>query len=369
MASYAPPRLFECLPYDIHFEVVRHLDFVSALKLASTTRFFHQTLDPRVIHSGEEVEKFIRERDKADQSRVEGLFACYHCYRFLPKDRFAKKATFERQSKKGQKITDEGRRYCFDCSAKYRVYEHLRPISNGKLRYYFCHNCGQYKTKSAKCEGPPLDIDWEHDEVPASCGLKPVTQRSGLDTLPAHLLKMIVSHIGYDDALHLAMVTRTLKETVQPVKWVALHTRFRFLRDKWAMDTLDVEIDAMEAFPCYMCCRTRPRSKFTKNQLHMVDKYRQSSWKMRCQGCVQRIYHGHGKNLMKTEYKRRRMCEICKCVRRGRETCGGCMELYVKGAIDRRTMYPDTTLNRHHDYGIFLNRLDGLFDGQDWEEG
>ncbi|KAH7019311.1 hypothetical protein EDB80DRAFT_196800 [Ilyonectria destructans] len=363
MCSNAPQRSFECLPFDIHFEVVRHLDFASALNLASTNRFFHQILDLRAILPTDELVKFIRERDRANQNRAEDLFACYQCYRLLPRDKFSKKAAMDRRHKKGHELTEEGRRYCFDCSAKNRVYEHLQPISNGKLWYYFCHNCGQHLTKSAMCHGPRL-IDQEDGEELAWCQPKPVTPQGGLEMLPAHLLKNIVSHLGYDDALYLAMASHTLRETVQPIKWVALHTRFRFLRDRWTAGTVDVDTGAIKTFPCYMCCRIRPKDKFTETQLRMAETYPQTSWKMRCQACVQRIYLGE-RNLMKIEYNRRWMCEICKCLRRGRETCGGCLELYVKGGIDQRTMYPEG-LGRERDYGDHLNRLDGLFDGQDW---
>ncbi|KAH6982028.1 hypothetical protein BKA56DRAFT_672805 [Ilyonectria sp. MPI-CAGE-AT-0026] len=365
MRSNAPQRLFEGLPFDIHFEVVRHLDFMSALNMASTNRFFHRILNLPAILPNSELVEFIRERGMAGQNRAENLFACYQCYRLRPREKFSKKATADRLHHR-HKLTEEGRRYCFDCSAKNRFYDHLRPISNGKLRYYFCHNCGQYRTRSGMCHGPRRGIDQGDGEMLAWCQPKPATPEGGLEMLPAHILKNIVSYLGYDDALHLAMVSHTLRDTVPPIKWVALHTRFRFLRDRWTADTVDVDIGAMKTFPCYMCCRIQPKDKFTPTQLRMAETYPQTSWKMRCQACVQRMYISE-RNLMRIEYNRRRMCEICKCLRRGRETCGGCLELYVKGAIDQRTMYPEG-LGRKRDYGDHLNRLDGLFDGQDWVE-
>ncbi|KAH7157634.1 hypothetical protein B0J13DRAFT_650235 [Dactylonectria estremocensis] len=360
-----PQHLFEGLPFDIHYEVVRYLDFRDAFNMALANRYFQQTLDPRSVLPREDLVKFIGERDKADRNRVEGLFACYKCYRFLPKDKFAKKATVDRKTKRGQAVTDECRRYCFDCAATHRLFDHLQPISNGKLRYYFCHNCRQYKTKSGRCArscSGIVSVDYAICHRPM-----PAVQRKSLDLLPTHILKNIVSFLGYDDALHFAMGNRTLKETIQPLKWVALHTRFQFVQYKWTMDTANMDAKILKTFPCYMCCRIRPRTKFTQQQLCLKEKYPVTAWRMRCQECIQRVSIGV-ENSTKTEHRKRQMCGICKCLKRGRETCGGCLELYVQGAIDHRTMYPKNFLDGNHDYGGLLDGLDGIFDGEDWME-
>ncbi|KAH7175646.1 hypothetical protein EDB81DRAFT_770513 [Dactylonectria macrodidyma] len=70
-------------------------------------------------------------------------------------------------------------------------------------------------------------------------------------------------------------------------------------------------------------------------------------------------------NSLKAEHKRRQMCGICQCLKYGRETCEGCLELYAEGAIDHRTMYPKNFLDGNHDYGGLLLGLDGMFDGED----
>ncbi|KPM35552.1 hypothetical protein AK830_g11015 [Neonectria ditissima] len=366
MDSKHVPLRFQRLPFDIHFEVVSFLDFRSALNLTSTCRFFHQTLDIRAILPERALVTFMYERDCADQNRGEDLFACFKCYRLLPKHKFAKKATLDRKGKRGRLFAAQGDRSCFDCSAKNRLYVHLQPISNGKLRYYFCHNCGQYKTKSAKCRGLRFGIDSGSNGGAALCAVKPTGQKSRLETLPTHLLRKVVSFLGFKDVLHLTEVSHTLKETVQPAKWVAIHTRYRFVLDKWTAEVLDLEPDAVRSFPCYSCCRVRPKSKFTDKQIRKANRYPETSWKMRCQACIQQMYRG-GRNLMRIEFKRRLMCEICKCLKRGGQTCGGCLELYVKGGIDRRTMYPETTLDHFDgDCGVFFNRLDGIFDAEDW---
>ncbi|KAK7424745.1 hypothetical protein QQX98_000323 [Neonectria punicea] len=363
MGSKHAPLLFQCLPFDIHFEVVRLLDFGSALNLTSTSRLFHYTLNPRAILPKRALVDLMHERDTAEQNRGEERFACYKCYRFFPKHKFAEKATVDRKSNKGRRITKEGDRFCFDCSAKNRLFDHLHPISNGILTYYFCHNCGQYKTRSAICKGPRLGDDPEATDGTVSCVL-PTGEKSRLEAFPTHLLMRVVSFLGFDDALHLTEVSHAFHETVQPAKWVALHTRYRFVRDKWHAEVLDLKPDAVKSYPCYTCCRIRPRDKFTPAQIRKATGYPQASWETRCHACLYQMY-GSRRSLMRIEFQRRVMCEICKCPRQGGQTCRGCLELYLKGGIDRGTMYPKTLERFDNDYGVFFNRLDGLFDDKD----
>ncbi|KAH6894224.1 hypothetical protein B0T10DRAFT_479859 [Thelonectria olida] len=363
MASHNKHRLFEALPFDIHFEVAKYLDFISALHLASTNRYFHQAINPRTNVPKDEVSNFVLQRDVADVNTTQALFACYKCFRFLPQEKFAKKATTDRKSKRGAAFTNKRERTCFDCAGKHRVYEHLHPISNGKLRYYFCHNCGQHKTKSVQCQGPRQDTDSGIAGVLDMCDVKAPKRRTGLEALPTHILKNITSHLGFHDAIVLATVSHVLRDTIKPLKWVPFHTRYRFVHDKWHGDVLDDAAEAHKTYPCYTCCQIRPKAKFTKIQVNKFHKYPETAWKMRCQSCIQRMYRGQ-KNLMRLDHKRRYMCEICKCIKIGGKTCGGCLELYVKGGIDRRTMYPVKQMDTA-DYGDLINEYDGIFLGEE----
>ncbi|KAM5346454.1 hypothetical protein ACJ41O_009459 [Fusarium nematophilum] len=350
---------FQHLPFDIHFEVAKQLDYLGILRLASTSRLFHQILNPNKILPKPEINDFFTERDQYHRTTGRDIFACYKCHRFLPKSKF--------QRKKGMYRTHDAERCCFDCAAKLRLHDHLRPISNGKLRYYFCHNCGRYETKSARCHGKRLDEESGEDEVATALSLctTPHHPQHGLEALPTHLLIRICSSLEFPDLLHLKQASRALKDAVEPNRWVPLHTRFRFIRDKWTLDTLDVERDDIASYPCYMCFRIRPKESFTQKQLELFDTRPETAWKLRCRGCLSKMDRGK-KSFVRVEHKRRRMCEICKCIWLARRTCGGCLELYRQGGIDYRTMYPEE--EEVVDYQENLNRLDGVFDVEDWAE-
>ena len=346
--------LFEGLPYDIQYEVAKQLDYLSILRLTSTNRHFHQLIDPRTTLASLEVAEFVTERDRCNDNKYNNRFACYRCYKFLPKTKFSRTAMSRRDDD----------RYCFDCLAEMRYHTHLQPISNGKLNYYICHNCGTYGTRSTKCRGKRVyECNAEKDMIAeelALCTKKPPRQLARLEKVPTHILRTATKFLDYGDVIRLTQVSRTINEKVK-LNWAPLHTRFQYTWDKWTADP-DKNFQELEAFPCFMCFQFRPRTKFTSLQLQLTELHPATSWKLRCQSCLQQ--YGDSDNPLRIEFQRRRMCKICKCIKLGGTTCGGCLELYVKGAIDRETMYP-AQARMKFDYQVYLNELDGIFDEDD----
>lgn len=328
------PLRFQNLPFDIHFQIAKQLDYPGLVNLASTNRSFRRVLDPVAILSRTEVAYFCESQDRRFREVGRELFACYRCFRFLPKGRFGRPATFGRDPWQS--------RFCLDCSGKLKRYGHGKSVWNGTrtVKYYFCHNCCRHQTKSTKCRGDLVDEGSGEDQIAqalALCTKSPRRECRGLERLPTHVMFNIASFLDFHDVLRLAQASRTLNDIVKPNSWVSLPTRYRFVRDKWARDASDVEFSDIESFPCYMCFRIRPRAKFPALQLKMAESQPDTAWKLRCQRCVA-LMGCSNKSLTRIEHRRREMCDVCKCIKHRRKPCGGCAELYGQGTLDREAV-------------------------------
>ncbi|SPJ71635.1 uncharacterized protein FTOL_01363 [Fusarium torulosum] len=357
---YQQAITFQGLPFDIHVEVAKHLNYQELLILKATNRYFHTVLNPKSILGVQHIIDCIIERDDYLRKIGHELFGCSNCFKFLPKKKFGKHDHF-------YSITCSFRS-CLDCTATLKPRRHLESISSAdsSLRYYFCHNCGQCRTKSEKCRGKRIESGFKEEEVAEALSLcaQPRRQRQGLEKLPAQILKKMSSFLGFLDVLRLAQVSRDLNDVVKPNQWVVLHTRYRFVHDKWAKEVQNVTWLHIKTVPCYMCCQILPKDKFTPKQIKLCSEQPETSWKMRCKACVW-LMGRSAMSIKRIEHRRREMCETCGCIKYARTTCGGCMELYVRGSIDRKTLYPNEGKQDKN-----LSLIGNMFDskGEMWDE-
>ncbi|KAF4993627.1 hypothetical protein FGRMN_6345 [Fusarium graminum] len=332
---YQQPTTFESLPFDIHVEVARHLNYQEILCLKATNHYFYTVLNPRAVLGMRQIRDFVTERDDYLRRIGHELFACNSCFKFLPKKKFEKIQNF---------YSPQSFRVCLDCTAAWKTRRHLSGTScaGRTLRYYFCRNCGQCRTKSEKCRGKQIEYDFTTDEIAEALSLctPPRRQRRSLEKLPTHILKKVSSFLGFLDVLRLAQVSRDLDNVIKPNQWVALHTRYLFVRDKWANDMEDSEPSDANMFPCYLCFKIHPQGRFRYKQIQLSWARPETAWKMRCEACVW-LMGRSAMSLKRIEYRRRETCQICGCIKYSRATCGGCMELYVQGSIGWQTIYPN----------------------------
>lgn len=331
------------------------MSYTGILRLAATNRHFHKTLNPKTILGPEQALEFVTERDGHLRKIGHELFACSTCLRMLPKRKFINTQMFYDIS--------WGARFCLDCTAASKSQRHLKSATSadGKLRYYFCHNCGQYRTASEKCRGERIESDTKKYKIAEALSLctQPRRQRQGVENLPAHILAKVSSFLDFIDVLHLAQVSRELNDVVKPNQWVPLHMRYRHVRDKWTRDVQNTEFDKIISFPCYICCRIYPKRKFTEKHITMAEENPETVWKMRCQQCVWRMGRS-SMSVVRIEQRRREMCDACGCIKHARKRCGGCLELYIQGLIDWKTTDP-----REKDNEEGLPFIESLFIEQD----
>ncbi|KAM0205267.1 hypothetical protein ACHAPQ_006008 [Fusarium lateritium] len=352
---YQQAITFQGLPFDIHIEVAQYLNYRDFLALKATNRYFHAVLNPMSILGLQQIIDSVIDRDDYLRKIGHELFGCSNCFKFLPKKKFGKQDRF-------YSIRDSFRS-CMDCTAALKPRRHLGSIRSldSRLRYYLCHNCGQCRTKSEKCGGKRIEPEFKKEAVAEALSLctQPRRQRQSLEKLPAQILKKVTTFLGFLDVLHLAQVSRELNDVVKPNQWVALHTRYRFVHDKWTEDVQNVVWLDIKMVPCYMCCQILPKDKFTPKQLELCNEKPETAWKMRCKSCVWLVGRS-AMSIKRIEHRRRQMCETCGCIKHARKTCGGCLELYVQGSIDRKALYPnDGKLDEN------LSLIGGIFDSKD----
>lgn len=184
-------------------------------------------------------------------------------------------------------------------------------------------------------------------EARAKCFKRPTTQLTYLETLPIHVMKNVARFLSFKELLRLEVVSRTLNEQIDH-DWAPLHDRFRCIKKRWEMER-EKDFNTLTKLPCFTCLEWRTRSRFTKAQIKSAQAYPENAFKFRCQSCVH-DQHSPTKDPVRAEYQRRQMCDICGCVKAAGTTCGGCLELYLNGEIDRETMFPssDKVENQEH---------------------
>jgi hypothetical protein len=334
------PMLYQDLPFDIQFEVAQHLGYLDVLRLAATSRYFHVNLHPDIVLTTQARIEFLKSRDKVAKNRER--WACFTCYRMLPKEGFGNRMRAAKSGSRGERLTDEAARFCLDCARKDLQYDHLCGFRYGKVMYYFCHKCRRYQTKSTKCEKILENVDgnmvtrticWQE-------GVVDMTNATAfLNRLPEHILKQVVTHLDYRDAIYLAQANRKMAAVVQPVPWVPIHRRYQFVQKKWKEATGNMDSNEPIAdflmLPCFACFRVKDKAnRFTSTQLRFADSEPASRWKLRCKGCVQRLYHTPNNSAVR-EFRLQIMCQTCNVLRKKREPCRGCEGLFERGEIDR----------------------------------
>lgn len=338
MAANQTPT-FRGLPFDVHFEVAKHLGYADVLNLRKTCRYFHDQINPRACLPASVQRQFVM---KCDQFRHNGnLWACHHCYRLLPIDAFGNRMRKKKSGKSGERLTSSGNRFCWECGQKHKLYDHLVAVRKGSVTYYLCHQCGIYRTHSTRCERVFIT---EEGEDGGEATMKKVTVCWGNTLVPTQrlapieqhaeqVLKRVVRFLDYGDVLHLAQTSRQMRD-LQPTNWVPLHERFRFVHQRVLADheRNPTRNTAADKFGCYACFRIRPAAKFTRNQLFLSQSHPETFWKRRCNTCVTRLYLvPNGQELRR--WRERRLCGTCNLLRM-KGPCQGCRDMFARGELD-----------------------------------
>lgn len=357
MSRQYPITSFQGLPYDIYFEISKFIGVRDCLRLAATTRDFHEVFNPKTILSREQVLEFVIERDRRLRWIGHELYACTNCLQFLPKRKFVDSQWFD--------VLILAPRFCLDCTGALRLRPHLEPAScaDSMLKYYFCNNCGGCGTESARCYGERIYSDTTEAKAAMARTLciQPRRQPQGIGKLPTHILATIVSFLDFKDVLNLTRVSSKFNDAVKPNEWVPLHKRCVFVHETWSRQIQGLPFDKILVFPCYVCCKIYPRCYLSKARLEWIRNHPEKIWRTCCKQCIRRRKHTW--MVAAIEHRRRELCKACGCVKYKRKTCEYCRELYIEGVIDRETLYPPAL-----EIEEILPSLEDLFTTACWKE-
>ncbi|EKJ70826.1 hypothetical protein FPSE_08978 [Fusarium pseudograminearum CS3096] len=334
MSRQYPITSFQGLPHDIYFEISKFIGVRDCLRLAATTRDLHEVFNPKTILRREQVLEFVTERDENLRWIGHDLYACTNCLQFLPKRKFVDSEWFY--------VLSLAPRFCLDCTGALRLRPHLELAfcADSILEYYFCNNCGGYGTESARCYGERIYSDTTEAEAAMARTLciQPRRQPQGIEKLPTHILATIASFLDFKDVLNLTRASTKLNDVVKPKEWVPLHKRYAFVAYTWFRRVQDLPFDEVPVFPCLICCKIYFRFRFSETSLERIENHPEKLWKTYCDHC--RELGSEKWNIVSIEQRRRELCQACGCVKYKRKTCEHCRELYIEGAIDRKTVYP-----------------------------
>ncbi|KAI1495605.1 hypothetical protein F5X99DRAFT_402932 [Biscogniauxia marginata] len=374
---------FQTLPFDIHWEVARHLDIESAQALKKCNHYFHDNINLQALPAASW--KAFLSRAEALPENAE-LYACYTCKRLRPGHCFGDyQITSWRRGKLGKaSATNFHPRYCWDCAAAHRLSPHSRRVRKQGRPYYLCWKCRRWTPRYRRCGIPGSaeasqrnrDDDYESPDWVCWSDDGSASPRT-LQDLPLAVQRRIFALLGYRGAIMLAQTSRHFRAYVEPRECAPLHDKFRFVRDlalrtavtaTTATATASATSDSSNSnsnsnegdgggeqrLACYGCFRVRGRAKF--NSKPNLDEAARPGrfWTRRCWACNAR-YFDPAAGLFREELEARVVCGGCQLLKMRGEPCGGCgaclegAERSTRVASDLRSgsRGPGTALRRY----------------------
>ncbi|KXH63452.1 hypothetical protein CSAL01_04566 [Colletotrichum salicis] len=136
--------LFECLTFDIHYQIASYLDYVDITKLSPVNSIFRDYLNSCALVPKRRWIQFLYETERhSSRNGVRGFgrqWPCYGCGRVLDKKCFGDRMRRYEKSWFRKSMT---LRRCWDCAVCERWYGHLQPIKKQGEVFRRCWRCGK----------------------------------------------------------------------------------------------------------------------------------------------------------------------------------------------------------------------------------
>ena len=140
----ASQSAFISLPGELQNAVFEHLDYRSAIMLASTCKHFHRILDPTTLVADHVKVINLEYLEGVPQHAGDKGFACFKCWKIKPRKDFAEKHV---TGKRGKGNVNSYRRFCSqECGVGKNIYKPGNSVrmTDGKL-YWKCCRCVELK--------------------------------------------------------------------------------------------------------------------------------------------------------------------------------------------------------------------------------
>lgn len=279
---------------------------------------------------------------------------CYTCMMILPKGYFGRAQCRDNNlSRSGRRKTEKMTRICMGCAVRTNFYRHLEPVKWLGLRYHHCHQCGHIGTAGRRCKkvyepyedmppaSPPTLVCYDPDQEPG-----PLASYSPIELLSEELLRNIVQHLSYLDAIELERTCKSMGYAIRPTKLLPIHERYLHVNEKFTREIQvpwrkgrAIDFQAREKLPCFVCFRIRDKKHFSKKQIAMAQAEPRRSYRLRCGWCLDQLYLVGDKALL-AQYNSYRMCPECQCLAAVAKRCENCAEWKATGKHLHGPPYP-----------------------------
>lgn len=250
-------------------------------------------------------------------------------------------------------------RICMDCAVDTKFYRHLKPVNFQGRRYYHCHKCDRVGTAGRRCR-----YVWKpHEEMPIMClwvlecydpDRKPTYEPlSAIESLDEDIMKKIVQHLEYRDAIELERTSREMAFIIEPTKMVPIHERFLLTNEKFTgrlqhpknIPKIITDFHTRAKLACFVCFRIRDSKYFSQRQIDMAQHNPDTYYKLRCNTCLGKMYEQGDQKLL-DQYSSYRMCPACHCLAVKSERCENCAEWKATGKPLDGPPYPIPAMRR-----------------------
>ncbi|KAK3381875.1 hypothetical protein B0H63DRAFT_451165 [Podospora didyma] len=312
----------EEIPFDVLFEVVKHLDYASVLALSQANSALHESIHPDALCSRAAKTEFYLTVERLPQH--DGRLACFSCWKLVPLERFSDKQRKGPKGKLGESSSKRMTRFCWDCGLEKRLHPHLRAIRKGKFRYYPCHQCGEARLRSERCmQLPWRDEDGVQGTICTDWLQEQPKKVSRLEALPREVQECIFGFLDSPlDYIKLARTNRHFRSVVDLAASCPLSKRYEFAKVRLERINQDRRRNVLAGI-CFGCFAVKGRDSFHMeyppailgNNPHLWLPH----WNRRCNACVG-FMHGHGgKSQHQTEagaaalerFNQQAYCEKC----------------------------------------------------------
>jgi len=137
----------EAVPFDVLLEILAHLDldslYSTVLALASANSRLRASIFPDML-CPLEAKYIFYQRAERDFDQHHCRLACFTCWRFLDKDKFADCHRRGLRGKFSSNVAKQRTRCCWECGTKDGRWADDRPVRKGGKLWYFCGQCEEW---------------------------------------------------------------------------------------------------------------------------------------------------------------------------------------------------------------------------------
>lgn len=129
------------LPEELCIAVVEQCDMPSIIAFSQTSHHFHRLANPKDDCRRAQMQEFLVKAQTFPRWQEDG-FACFSCFKILPRNEFTAKQT---KSPRGRNGVDQSQRFCIPCGVSTGRFRPGNIVKQGGSLRILCCQCKQLK--------------------------------------------------------------------------------------------------------------------------------------------------------------------------------------------------------------------------------